>query len=152
MFHQLIFIILLLGILILDTFSDSRLYYHLLYKRDYLKWRSGDFNDYQDIRALISERKFKLMMTALFGFCVLCVLLLSFALYRLSFAFNQPFLTHLALTSLLLTILGQGVTLCTFPLPGITNIKLSRSRIIVDVIITILNYLCLVGMLLQIVQ
>lgn len=151
MFHQFIFAILLCAVFVVTVYSDVRLYYHLLYKRDYLQWSAQSKSDYQDLRTLMGERHFKFIMAGIFGLTVFCVILVYFALFWLSNAFDSPMLTHVAATSLLLAILGNFISICTFPIPGVTTIKIEKPKIMLDMVVSAANYCCLVDMLIQII-
>lgn len=151
MFHQIVFIILLLTIFIITTYSDIRLYYHLLYKKDYLKWTSQNKNDFQDTRALLGEQKFKIFLAGIFGITIACIILVQFALFWLSKSLNEPVLTHVAATSLLLVILENFVSIFTYPIPGVTTFRLRKDRILFDIGIAIANYCCLVYMMIQVI-
>ncbi len=152
MFYQIIFVILLCGEIILTTRSDVRLYYHLFYKHDYLEWSAEKGNDSQDLRSLMGAQRFRLIYTIAFGFVIFCIILVRFALFWLSKSFELPMLTHVAATSLLLTILGNFMILFIYPIPGVTNVKLETPKIILDVIVTVANYCCLLYMAIQMIK
>lgn len=152
LFHQIIFVIILCGVLVLATFTDIRLYYHLFFKRDYLKWVSSDKDDFQDLRTLLGERRFKLLLAVTYGVTSVLVILVRFALFWLSKSFDVPFLTHVATTSLLLTILGNSMVIFVYPIPGVTNIKLERPKVLLDLFMATLNYSCLIYMLVLVVN
>lgn len=152
MFHQIIFVIILCGVLVLDTFTDIRLYYHLLFKRDYLEWTGRDKADFQDSRALLGERRFKVLTAATYGVTSILVILVRFALFWLSKSFAVPLLTHVAATSLLLTILGNSMVIFIYPIPGVTNIKLERPKVLLDLFMAVLNYACLIDMLVLVIN
>ncbi|EEW53592.1 hypothetical protein [Limosilactobacillus antri] len=152
MFHQIIFVIILCGVLVLDTFTDTRLYYHLLFKRDYLEWTGRDKADFQDSRTLLGERRFKILTAAAYGVTSILVILVQFALFRLSKSFAVPLLTHVAATSLLLTILGNSMVIFIYPIPGVTNVKLERPKVLLDLFIAIANYACLIDMLVLVIN
>ncbi|KRM81634.1 hypothetical protein FC35_GL001836 [Limosilactobacillus coleohominis DSM 14060] len=61
-------------------------------------------------------------------------------------------LTHVAATSLLLTILGNFITLFTYPIPGVTEVQLEKPKILLDVMVTCANYCCLLHMAIQVVK
>lgn len=152
MFHQIIFVIILCGVLVLDIFTDTRLYYHLLFKRDYLEWTGRNKADFQDSRTLLGERRFKVLTAATYGATSILVILVQFALFWLSKSFAVPLLTHVAATSLLLTILGNSMVIFIYPIPGVTNVKLERPKVLLDLFIAIANYACLIDMLVLVIN
>lgn len=84
MFHQIIFVIILCGVMVLDIFTDIRLYYHLFFKQDYIEWVSHGKDDFQDSRTFLGERRFKILLAATYGITSILVILVRFALFWLS--------------------------------------------------------------------
>ena len=152
MFHQLIFIILLCAVIIITTHSDVRLFYHLFYKHDYLEWSADKMNDDSGLQYIKGSSFFKMIYTIAFGVCIFGIILIHFALFWLSKSFDIFMLTHVAATSLLLTILGNFITLFTYPIPGVTEVQLEKPKILLDVMVTCADYCCLLYMAIQVVK
>ncbi len=152
MFHQIIFVIILCGVMVLDIFTNIRLYYHLFFKQDYIEWVSHGKDDFQDSRTFLGERRFKILLAATYGITSILVILVRFALFWLSKSFSVPLLTHVAATSLLLTILGNSMVIFIYPIPGVTNVRLERPKVLLDLLMAILNYACLIYMLILVIN
>ena len=144
MFHEIIYIILVIGAILMDLAAGYKIIDHIYIKKDYLEYYDSKTND---IRSLLGDKTVKkiglITSTILFA----AEILVNFAILKLSYSFNNNWLVHINITEFLTVTLLMLMDIFVFPIPGITKTKLSKSRVITYLLLAVVNLALLITML-----
>lgn len=144
MFHEIIYIILVIGAILMDLSAGYKIIDHIYIKKDYLEYYDSKTND---IRSLLGDKTVKkiVLITSIILFAA--EILVNFAILKLSYNFNNDWLIHVNITEFLTVTLLMLMDIFVFPIPGITRTKLSKSRVITYLLLAFVNLALLITML-----
>lgn len=144
MFHEIIYIILVIGAILMDLSAGYKIINHIYIKKDYLEYYDSKTNN---IRSLLGDKTVKKIVLITSTLLFAAEILVNFAILKLSYNFNNDWLIHINITEFLTVTLLMLMDIFVFPIPGITKTKLSKSRIITYLLVAIINLALLVTML-----
>ena len=144
MFHEIIYIILVIGAILMDLSAGYKIIDHIYIKKDYLEYYDSKTND---IRSLLGDKTVKkiVLITSIILFAA--EILVNFAILKLSYNINNDWLIHVNITEFLTVTLLMLMDIFVFPIPGITRTKLSKSRVITYLLLAFVNLALLITML-----
>lgn len=144
MFHEIIYIILVIGAILMDLSAGYKIINHIYIKKDYLEYYDSQTND---IRSLLGNKTVKKIVLITSTILFAAEILVNFAILKLSYNFNNDWLIHVNITEFLTVTLLMLMDIFVFPIPGITKTKLSKSRVITYLLLAVINLTLLVTML-----
>lgn len=144
MFHEIIYIILVIGAILMDLSSGYKVINHIYIKNDYLEYYNSKTSD---IQALLGNKTVKKIILITSTILFAAEIIVNFAILKLSYSFNNDWLIHVNITEFLTVTLLMLMDIFVFPIPGITKTKLSKSRVITYLLLAVINLALLVAML-----
>lgn len=144
MFHEIIYIILVIGAILMDLYAGYKIIDHIYIKNDYLEYYDSQTND---IRSLLGEKTVKKIVLITSTVLFAAEILVNFAILKLSYNFNNDWLIHVNITEFLTVTLLMLMDIFVFPIPGITKTNLSKSRVITYLLLAVINLALLAAML-----
>lgn len=144
MFHEIIYIILVIGAILMDLSAGSKIINHIYIKKNFLECYENKTND---IRSLLGDKTVKKIILITSTILFAAEILVNFAILKLSYNFNNDWLIHVNITEFLTVTLLMLMDIFVFPIPGITKTKLSKSRVITYLLLAAINLALLVTML-----
>lgn len=144
MFHEIIYVILVIGAILMDLSSGYKIINHIYIKKDYLEYYDSQTND---IQALLGDKTVKKIILITSTILFAAEILVNFAILKLSYSFNNDWLIHVNITEFLTVTLLMLMDIFVFPIPGITKTKLNKSRVITYLLLAVINLALLVTML-----
>lgn len=144
MFHEIIYIILVIGAILMDLSSGYKIIKHIYIKQDYMESYDNKTND---IRSLLGDKNVKKIVLITSTILFAAEILVNFAILKLSYSFNNDWLIHVNITEFLTVTLLMLMDIFVFPIPGITKTKLSKSRVITYLLLAVVNLALLITML-----
>lgn len=145
MFHEIIYIVLVIGAILMDLSAGYKIIEHIYIKKDYLEYYNSKTND---IRSLLGDKIVKKIVLITSAILFAAEILVNFAILKLSYNFNNDWLIHVNITEFLTVTLLMLMDIFVFPIPGVTKTKLSKSRVITYLLLTVINLALLITMLL----
>ena len=144
MFHEIIYIILVIGAILMDLSAGYKIIEHIYIKKDYIESYNSKTND---IRSLLGDKDVKKIVLITSTILFAAEILVNFAILKLYYNFNNNWLIHINITEFLTVTLLMLMDIFVFPIPGITKTKLSKSRVITYLLLAVINLTLLVTML-----
>lgn len=144
MFHEIIYIILVIGAILMDLSAGYKIIEHIYIKKDYIESYN---NKTSDIQALLGDKNVKNIVLITSTILFAAEILVNFAILKLSYSFNNKWLVHINITEFLTVTLLMLMDIFVFPIPGITKTKLSKSRVITYLLLAVINLALLVTMI-----
>lgn len=144
MFHEIIYIILVIGAILMDLCSGYKIIEHIYIKQDYMESYDNKTND---IRSLLGDKNVKNIVLITSTILFAAEILVNFAILKLSYSFNNDWLVHININEFLTVTLLMLMDIFVFPIPGIAKTKLSKSRVITYLLLAVINLALLVTML-----
>lgn len=144
MFHEIIYIILIIGAILMDLSAGYKIIDHIYIKNDYLEYYDSKTND---IRSLLGDKTVKKIVLITSTILFAAEILVNFAILKLSYNFNNDWLIHINITEFLTVTLLMLMDIFVFPIPEITKTKLSKSRVITYLLLAVVNLALLITML-----
>lgn len=144
MFHEIIYIVLIIGAILMDLSAGYKIIDHIYIKKDYLEYYNSQTND---IRSLLDDKTVKKIILITSTILFAAEILVNFAILKLSYNFNNAWLIHVNITEFLTVTLLMIMDIFVFPIPGITKTKLNKSRVITYLLLAVINLALLVTML-----
>lgn len=144
MFHETIYIVLIIGAILMDLSAGYKIIDHIYIKKDYLEYYDSKTND---IRSLLGDKTVKKIVLITSTILFAAEILVNFAILKLSYNLNNDWLIHVNITEFLTVTLLMLMDIFVFPIPGITKTKLNKSRVITYLLLAVINLALLVTML-----
>ena len=144
MFHEIMYIILIIGAILMDLSSGYKIIDHIYIKQDYMESYDNKTND---IRSLLGDKNVKKIVLIASTILFAAEILVNFAILKLSYSFNNDWLIHVNITEFLTVTLLMFMDIFVFPIHGITKTKLSKNRVITYLLLAVINLALLITML-----
>ena len=144
MFHEIIYIILVIGAILMDLSSGYKIIEHIYIKQDYIESYNSKTND---IQSLLGDKDVKKIVLITSTILFAAEILVNFAILKLSYNFDNNWLIHVNITEFLTVTLLMLMDIFVFPIPGITKTKISKSRVITYLLLAVINLALLITML-----
>lgn len=144
MFHEIIYIILVIGAILMDLCSGYKIIEHIYIKQDYMESYDNKTND---IRSLLGDKNAKKIVLITSTILFAAEILVNFAILKLSYNFSNDWLVHINITEFLTVTLLMLMDIFVFPIPGITTTKLNKSQVITYLLLAVVNLALLITML-----
>ena len=144
MFHEIMYIILIIGAILMDLSSGYKIIDHIYIKQDYMESYDNKTND---ILSLLGDKNVKKIVLIASTILFAAEILVNFAILKLSYSFNNDWLIHVNITEFLTVTLLMFMDIFVFPIPGITKTKLSKNRVITYLLLAVINLALLITML-----
>ena len=144
MFHEIMYIILIIGAILMDLSAGYKIIDHIYIKKDYIEYYNSKTSD---IQALLGDKTVKKIILITSTVLFAAEILVNFAILKLSYNFDNDWLIHINITEFLTVTLLMLMDIFVFPIPGITKTKLNKSRVITYLLLAIINLALLVAML-----
>lgn len=152
-FHEIIFYILYVAIVIICTVGDYGLYHGLITKKlqKQIKENSEEMNSMaQILTSAIGEKKTRLIYSILDTIPVMLIVILLAGLYFQGKYFQSEMLNRTTLTYMLIEILDGIFVVTMWPSPSFPSRPINKTLIITTIFFSLANVFLLLSILFQI--